>query len=278
VVGNVLAVLFTSLDIDLITGPPVNRRRYLDITLSQVEPAYLRSLQRYSRVVQQRNSLLRQIDEGRASADQLTVWDEELITPAAEIVTTRAAAVAALNDRAAVLHARLSDGREQLALAYAPQIGDPGATVDLADAAALRNHLRLALHRRRRQEVSAGATLLGPHRDDLRITLDGESAAAFGSRAQQRTAALAVRLAEADFLRERSGESPVLLLDDILSELDERRRASVLATVGGSEQALITTADLDRFSPAFLESAAVYRVAGGMVTPLTEPAPAPEGA
>ena len=268
VVGHILGVLFTSLDIELITGPPVNRRRYLDITLSQVAPAYLRALQRHGRVVQQRNSLLRQIDEGRATVDQLTVWDEELIVPAAEIIGTRAAALAELNAAAARLHGRLSDGREDLKLTYLPQIGDPAASVDLGNAAELRNHLRLALHRRRRQEVGAGVTLIGPHRDDVRITLDGESAGAFGSRAQQRTVALAVRLAEAEFLHERSGEPPVLLLDDILSELDERRRAAVLATVAGAEQALITTADLDRFPPEFLRGAAVFRVAEATVTPV----------
>ena len=271
VVGQILAVLFTSLDIDLITGPPTGRRRYLDITLSQVDHAYLRALQRYTRVVQQRNSLLRQIDEGRAGPDQLTPWDEELVTQGAIIVGARAAAIADLNARGGDLHARLSDRREQLTITYQPQLGDAAGELSLADAAAIRNHLRVALGRRRRKEIAAGVSLIGPHRDDVTFDLDGFSAAAFGSRAQQRTVALALRLAEAGFLRERSGEAPILLLDDILSELDEHRRAAVLTTVTDAEQALITTAELDRFAGDFLTSATIYSVSAGTVEPLTGP-------
>jgi DNA replication and repair protein RecF len=267
VVGQVLAVLFTSLDIDLITGSPAGRRRYLDITLSQVDHAYLRALQRYGRVVQQRNSLLKHIQEGRASAEQLGVWDEELVTHGADIVSARAAAVTDLNARAAELHGRLSDGREQLTIGYLPQLGD-AEDVDLTDGAALRNQLRLALSRRRRKEIAAGVSLIGPHRDDVSFLLDEVPAGAFGSRAQQRTVALALRLAEAAFLEERSGEAPILLLDDILSELDERRRASVLSTVAGAEQALITTADLDRFSADFLRATTIFGVHGGKVEPV----------
>ena len=277
VVGHVLAVLFTSLDIDLVTGPPAGRRRYLDITLSQIDPAYLRALQRYTRVVQQRNSLLRHIDEGRANPDQLATWDEELVAQGAVIAAARAAAIADLNARAADLHRRLSDGREHLTIAYAPHLGDeqpvePGL---LADAAALRNRFRVALGRRRRKEIAAGVSLIGPHRDDVVFALDGESAAAFGSRAQQRTVALALRLAEAEFIQARAGEAPILLLDDILSELDERRRAAVLATIAGAEQALITTADLDRFAGAFLRAATILAVSGGALELISRPMPAP---
>lgn len=266
VVGQVLAVLFTSLDIDLITGPPSGRRRYLDITLSQVDHAYLRALQRYTRVVQQRNSLLRQIDDGRASPDQLATWDEELITHGAIIIAARATAVAGLGERGAELHARLSDDRERLAITYLPQLGgETGAGLDLTETDSLRTQLRLALGRRRRKEIAAGVSLIGPHRDDIRFDLDGEPAATFGSRAQQRTVALALRLAEGEFLHARSGDAPILLLDDILSELDEHRRAAVLTTVAGAEQALITTADLDRFSGSFLQHATIYSVSDGRV-------------
>jgi DNA replication and repair protein RecF len=237
-------------------------------------------LQRYSRVVQQRSSLLRQIDEGRAGADQLATWDEELVAEGAVIIAARAGAVTGLNERAAVLHHRLSEGRERLAITYQPQLGDDeGTPSDPADIAAIRNRFRAALGRRRRKEIAAGMCLIGPHRDDIRFTLDDESAAAFGSRAQQRTIALALRLAEAAYLQERSGEAPVLLLDDILSELDERRRTAVLGTIAGVEQALITTADLDRFAGDFLRSATIFAVAGGAVELVTAPvAPDVEGA
>jgi len=275
VVGNILAVLFTSLDIELITGPPSTRRRYLDITLSQIDSGYLRALQRYTRVIQQRNSLLRAISEGRAAQEQLTVWDEELVQHGARIVTTRAAAVADLNLRAAAVHHRLSDGREQLTIGYAPQLGDPSDSLDLCNEPDVQTHYRLALGRRRRKEIAAGVSLIGPHRDDLSLMLGDAGAGAFGSRGQQRTVALALRLAEAGFLQDRSGEAPVLLLDDILSELDERRRGAVLGTIAGAEQALITTADLDRFSGEFVRQATIYGVSGGEVELISAPLPNP---
>lgn len=266
VIGQILAVFFSSQDIDLITGPPAGRRRYLDITLSQVEPAYVRALQRYNRVLQQRNSLLRQIDEGRAGADQLEPWDEELAAQGALIVVARQRAVASLNAAAAQSQESLSDARERLTLTYVPQLGgsaeQPAAGLDPA---ALAAHIRQALAHRRAREIAAGASLVGPHRDDLRLTLDGDPVATFGSRAQQRTVALAIRLAEAELLRQRSGETPILLLDDILSELDGHRRAAVLRLASATEQCLITTADLDRFQGAALANATRFSVQEGRV-------------
>ncbi len=268
VVGRIPAVLFTTLDIDLITGPPAGRRRYLDISLSQQDHGYLRALQRYTRVVQQRNSLLRHISEGHAAPDQLATWDDELVTQGARITATRARAVAALHESAIRIHSGLSDERERLDLRYTAQVRN-GSTerIDLTDPAAVVACYHDALRRQRPREIAAGQSLVGPHRDDLQVTLDGESAAAYGSRAQQRTVALAMRLAEADYLREGAGEPPVLLLDDILSELDERRRLALLRQVAGVEQALITTADPERFGTDFLRAAAVYRVHAGLVTP-----------
>jgi DNA replication and repair protein RecF len=115
------------------------------------------------------------------------------------------------------------------------------------------------------REVRAGTTILGPHRDDLVLQLDGVSAAAFASRAQQRTIALALRLAEARLIHDRRGDSPVLLLDDVLSELDVRRRSAVLAAIADYEQVIITATDLDRFSPEFLARAALFRVEAGSI-------------
>ncbi len=267
-----LAVLFTSQDIDLLTGPPAGRRRYLDVTLSQVDHAYLRALQRYQRVLQQRNVLLRRIAEGHGTPEQLAPWNEELVAQGSVITLARAAAVTELSGQAAAVHADLSEGRERLTISYLPQLAE-GRRAGLPEAIeAVRNLYRADLARRQPKEIAAGASLVGPHRDDLRFDLDGKPAGVYGSRAQQRTVALALRLAEAAFLRERAGTEPVLLLDDILSELDERRRAAVLAAVVAAEQALITTADLDRFTRGFLARAAIYAVAGGSVDLLSGPA------
>jgi DNA replication and repair protein RecF len=265
VIGQVLAVLFTSGDIDLLTGAPADRRRYLDITLAQVDHGYLRALQRYQRVVQQRNVLLKRIQEGRAAPDQLQFWNEELVGQGSVITMARAAAIAELNAHASETHASLSGGRERLVISYVPQLAEERRAGMPETVEQARTRYRAILARRQAKEIQAGISLIGPHRDDLRFDLDGKAAGVFGSRAQQRTVALALRLAEARFLHARSGEVPVLLLDDILSELDERRRVSVLDVVENVEQALITTADLDQFSPSFLARAITYEVSDGTV-------------
>jgi DNA replication and repair protein RecF len=273
-VGQLAAVLFTAHDMDMVTGSPSLRRRYLDIAISQVDGAYLRALQRYAKVLLQRNHLLKRLQDGSARREELAFWDEQLVLEGSAIVWGRALAVASLAPLAAAAHAHLSDGREELALVYEPHLG--GGIAGAQAASLARQDLAAAfaqeLSRWSEREVRAGATILGPHRDELLIQLDGVSAAAFASRAQQRTVALALRLAEARFLRERRGDSPVLLLDDVLSELDARRRTAVLAAVADYEQVLITATDLDRFSPDFLARAALFRVAAGSVEPMVGPA------
>ena len=269
-VGQVTAVLFTAQDIDLVSGTPSLRRRYLDITLSQVDHAYLRALQRYGKIVLQRNALLRRIQEGAAGIDQLSYWDEEMAREGACITSSRGQAVAGLSVLAGEAHRALSGGEEELSLVYQPQLSPAwdGARVATASTGELADALLQALASGRPRDVAAGVSLTGPHRDDLLFLLDGAPAAAFASRGQQRTAVLALRLAEARFLRERSGEHPVLLLDDVLSELDESRRAGILAAASEFEQVLITSVDADRLDRA---DAHLYRVAAGRVEALAGP-------
>ncbi|MDP2949415.1 MAG: DNA replication/repair protein RecF [Chloroflexota bacterium] len=271
-VGQLNAVLFTAHDMDVISGPPSLRRRYLDITISQVDGGYLRALQRYAKVLLQRNHLLKRVQEGTAGRDELSFWNQELVREGSYIVRARALTVGSLGPLAATAHAALTEGREKLALIYQPQLG---GAVDGPQAASLsQDELAAAfvqvLGRWSQREIGAGATLLGPHRDELVFQLDDASAAAFASRAQQRTIALALRLAEASYLRQRRGESPVLLLDDVLSELDGQRRARVLAAIADYEQVLVTATDLDRFSADFLAGAALFQVAGDSVQPMSE--------
>ncbi|HLZ72310.1 MAG TPA: DNA replication/repair protein RecF [Dehalococcoidia bacterium] len=263
VIGQIAAVLFTAADIDLITGPPALRRRYLDITISQTDPLYVRALQRYQRVLLQRNSLLRRIGEGQARSDELAYWDEQLVREGAQIVRTRRQTMAALEIAAREAHAALSGGRERLTIAYAPQTPLPdGPSPPLGEIEA---GLRGGLHRQQRREIALGQTLIGPHRDDLQFSLDGVLVSAFGSRAQQRTAALALRLAETVFLTSAGRDPPLLLLDDIFSELDETRRSAVLDALGGAEQVFVTTAEPERFGAKFRRGAAVYEVCAGVL-------------
>lgn len=266
-VGQMTAVLFTTHDIDLVGGAPAVRRRYLDITLSQVDPAYLRALQRYGKVVVQRNALLRRIQEGAATFDQLWFWDEEMAREGGYIAGSRGRAVAALSPLARETHLTLSGGDEKLSLVYQPQLTRAwdGERVAAASSDEVASALLQALTSGRQRDVAAGVSLTGPHRDDLLFLLNGMPAAAFASRGQQRTAALALRLAEARFLLERGGEYPILLLDDVLSELDESRRNRIMAAASKFEQVLITSVDADRFDRT---SARLYRVAAGQVEPL----------
>jgi DNA replication and repair protein RecF len=267
VVGQIAAVLFTAQDIELLTGPPALRRRYLDITISQVSPPYLRSLQRYGRVVLQRNSLLKQLQERKGRPEQLAFWDEELAREASIITAKRASATAWLAVRAAQAHAALSGAQEQLEISYQPQL-PPNVRPPSADGSPdeLRLAFLAALAEVQRREIAAGVSLFGPHRDDVNFSLDGVSASAFGSRAQQRTAALALRLAETAYIEAEAGEKPVLLLDDILSELDESRRRSVLQSLGGVDQLLVTAMAIDESSASALAPAHRYVIRSGSIS------------
>lgn len=263
VIGQLLAVLFTTQDLELIRGPPAERRRFLDVTLAQLDSAYARALARYTKVMTQRNALLRRIQEGEARADELAFWDEELAHHGARLVRQRALAGQVLADYAREEHLRLSGDLEELALVYQPRLeGWDGERAAGASEDAIAAALRAACVAGRRHDLGAGLTLTGPHRDDLALTIDGAAATSFASRGQQRTAALSLRLAEARLMAARRGDRPVVLLDDVLSELDEARRRAVLRSLQGWDQLLITSADADRFAED-VPAAAVFRVVAG---------------
>jgi DNA replication and repair protein RecF len=265
VVGRLTAVFFSTDDLELIGGAPAERRRYLDVTLSQLDPTYLRALQRYTKVVAQRNALLRRIQEGEADPDELAFWDQELARHGGMLMCQRAVAVHALAEHAAEAHRRVSGGLEELAIAYRPRLEGWDGSRASAQPEALAAALRQALAAGRRRDIGAGVTLSGPHRDDLTFTLNGVAAASFASRGQRRTAALALRLAEARFMADRKGDLPVVLLDDVLSELDEGRRRAVLESLGEWDQLLITSTDADRFGEGLPASTAVFRVEAGRI-------------
>lgn len=266
-VGQIGAVLFSAQDIDIITGPPLLRRRYLDILLYQVDRSYLAARQHYTRVLAQRNHLLRRIKDGHAQAAELAFWDGELAKYGSQIMQARARAVAELAQETATAHHALSAGREMLSLVYRPHLDEEPlqdiAALSQGDLAARFNErLKGSLNR----ELAAGATVIGPHRDDVQILLDGEPASAYASRGQQRTAALSLRLAEARYLHVHSDEEPVLLLDDVLSELDSRRRSQIMAMAGQYQQVIMTATEPDVIG-CMPPGATCFRVTGGRVEP-----------
>ncbi len=251
-VGHVNAVLFSAADIDLVLGSPGQRRRFLDILISQVDRTYLRGLQRYQRVLSQRNHLLRWIRDGRSAESELDFWDEALSTEGAAIVARRDVVVRRLSPLTTESYLGLAAG-EQISVAYHP-------SVQAEDLAA-------AVSAQRAEEIRAGMTTLGPHRDDVVLTIGDMPAATYASRGQARTIAFALRLAEATFLREERKEEPILLLDDVLSELDPERRHRVLEEASGYQQALVTTAEPALIADAPVEPTAVLTVRRGAVEP-----------
>ena len=266
-VGQLAAVLFTTLDIDIVAGPPLLRRRYLDMMISQIDRGYLRAMQRYARVLQQRNSLLKQIRERQASPNDLNFWDQELAHSGGIIMKARTDALGHVVPQAQEQMDRLSDGREKLDMVYVPALGS-GETVDCPiDETEWTARMLQVMSIERPRELRAGATLVGPHRDDWTLDINGLEAGGFASRAQQRTAALSLRLAEASYLRHALGDDPVVLLDDVLSELDARRRKGVLEYVDTFQQTIMTTAEPDRVRDVLTRAAGRYLVQSGTITP-----------
>jgi DNA replication and repair protein RecF len=265
-VGQLAAVLFTTLDIEVVAGPPLLRRRYLDMMISQVDRGYLRAMQRYARVLQQRNSLLKRIQSREANSSELNFWDQELAHAGGMIFQARADALGHVVPQAQFQMERLSDGLESLQITYRPALGgldEHDAPIDETEWTA---RMLKALSNLRGREIGAGATLIGPHRDDVTVEVDGLPADSFASRAQQRTAALSLRIAEASYLRRALGDDPILLLDDVLSELDARRRKGVLEFLDTFQQTIITTAEPDRVRDVMTKAAGRFVVTAGAIT------------
>jgi len=294
-VGLLRAVLFLPEDVKLVDGSPGERRRYLDIALCQIDRSYLQTLARYNKVLAQRNSLLKGLREqnvpptAESTAAQLDFWDDQLVAHGAQVVARRYNYLLQLEGCAAEYHRELSGGKETLQLHYLPSFnpghlsesefaqmtaenfaGDlPINIVAPLDAETIAGHYQRKLQSRRGRELAAGLTLYGPHRDDLRFVANGRDLRLYGSRGQQRTAALAIKLAELQVSTATTGVAPVLLLDDVMSELDVQRRSTLLAALNGVEQAIITTTDWNDFTPEFRTRAQLIQVHAGAVQPIS---------
>ena len=246
-VGLLPMVLFSPEDLFLVKGAPALRRRYLDAELSQASPAYYGELLRYTRILKQRNAVLKDIRERLAAPDDLPPWDAQLAKSAAYIVTRRIAAVAQLGALSARVQAVLAAG-EELTLAY--EIAGAGAEDFAEDDMTESLHVwyNKMLCEGRARDIARAATGVGPHLDDLVLRVGGMSLRSYGSQGQQRTGALALKLAELFYLQENIGEAPILLLDDVMSELDADRRRALLDFIRHEHiQTFITATDAAYF-------------------------------
>ncbi len=235
IIGRVQAVLFWVGELQVVKGSPGDRRRFLNAAIGQMSARYLDDLARYRRALRQRNEVLRALARGGSDGRLLAPWTHALVEAGGPITVDRAGLVEALAAEAAPLHSRLGAGAEELVVRYAPSV-PLDADADVADAFYTRLE---ATHRR---EVERGSTQVGPHRDDIQLTIDGVDVRRFGSQGQQRTAALALKLAQARIAGARTATEPILLLDDCLSELDADRGAAMLDLSADREQMIVTSA------------------------------------
>ncbi|MGQ9729737.1 MAG: DNA replication/repair protein RecF [Candidatus Zipacnadales bacterium] len=261
VIGQVTVVVFSPDDLALAKGEPSVRRRFLNVALGQIQPFYLAIMQQYRRALRHRTELLSLINEGKASLDQLASWDQQVAHYGAEITWARANYTADLASIAARIHRELTQGEEELSIRYQSNVWTEG--VD--QLTLLEGILLEKLTARRAQENILRRTLTGPHRDDLQLEVANKELRKFGSQGQQRSAVLAMRLAEAELARKRMGEAPLVLLDDCLSELDENRASRVLEQAGSETQLVITTTHLPKTMRRQNE-VAIYRVRNGALT------------
>jgi DNA replication and repair protein RecF len=302
--GKLNVVLFTPENVDLVAGSPSGRRRYLNDALCQVDALYSQAHDCYTQALRQRNAALRHVRDQRGDPAQLAPFEQVLARNGVIIAGRRRTFIRDLSGRVKRVHQRLTGGAEWLRLDYEPNF-DPSAPpelryqmgMDLQESASgsyraasrdlaegdgsqvpgvgfdeLVEAYRQVLVERRQEEIARGVTVFGPHRDEMRFTAGSPTLGThevdlgtYGSRGQQRTAVLSLKLAELKWMHEETRETPVLLLDEVLAELDQSRRAYLLEQVKSVEQAILTATDPEMFSAAFLERATVWKVKGGIV-------------
>lgn len=240
--GHLTVVLFVPEDLQLVKAGPAARRAYMDAVFSQASPQYLESLQNYQRALKQRNAALRLLAEGQGSWDGVEAWDEALLVPGAALSLFRRQAIQALEPLAAATQARVAGSDEGLRLRLISNV-DPDAQAKDEDE--LCHRYRLRLRAMASEERGRASTLVGPHRDDLELLLQERPARLFASQGQQRTTALALKLAEVRYLAQQLGENPILLLDDVLSELDLDRQSRLLGLLDEQVQTIVTSTHAD---------------------------------
>lgn len=249
--GMLNLVFFSPEDLYIIKNGPAERRRFIDLELCQLDKIYISQLSSYNKVLQQRNNLLKQIGNDRSLMDTLNIWDEKLLEYGRRIIERRESFVIRLNDLVGEIHKKLTGQKEELRLVYEPNVRS----------LEFETRLKKSLEK----DLYSKMTNTGPHRDDLCFMLGDMDIRKFGSQGQQRTAALSCKLAEIDLVKSVIGENPVLLLDDVLSELDRQRQNFLLNSLGNI-QTIITCTGLEEFVNHRFSYDKIFQVVNGTVT------------
>ena len=278
--GQLQVVMFLPEDVNLITGAPIKRRRYLNVMLCQIDPYYCRTLSQYNKVLEQRNATLRRLAEGQGNLEMLAIFSERLVELGSQIYARRATFFAEIGRETQRIHyEELSGGRESLRVGYLPRLqsgqngSDRNLAVELAtwlhnqqaDLPAISHRFAGELATSQTTDIARGTTSVGPHRDDWCFWINGRYLGDYGSRGQQRSAILAIKMAEIERVSRLSGETPILLLDEVLAELDGQRREMLLKTVQNVEQAFLTSTDPTMFNADFLAQACSMTVTAGRI-------------
>lgn len=241
--GSLNAVMFSPEDLQLVKGEPSLRRRFFDMQIAQTDPIYYDLLVKYNRVLQQRNRLLKDLRDNGGSQSVLQPWNEEFIRLAAAIVQKRLLALKKLKVIAGKIYDSITSSQEQLMIIYEQKANNSKVLYPLTFDECNEDFYRFQLTERQRIDILRGNTGIGPHRDDLNLLLNEHSLRSFGSQGQQRSAALALKLSQLEYVHNEMGEFPILLLDDVMSELDNNRRSQLLSFINGKVQTFITVND-----------------------------------
>ena len=226
--GILLVIIFTPEDLEIIKAGPAERRSFLDLELCQLSKGYYHALKQYHKALKQRNNLLKKIPKDKSLQDTLSVWDEPLYKYGVQIMSHRSVFVNEIEGCAKKIHSDITGGKEALCLAYKTQVTDS-------------EQYKIKLQNSAERDIILGNTAFGIHKDDILFTIDGNDARIYGSQGQKRTAALSVKLAGLELVRQRTGHSPVLLLDDIFSELDDKRQQFLVNYINGTQTILTCT-------------------------------------
>ncbi len=248
--GLLNVVFFSPEDLSIIKNGPAERRRFVDMELCQLDQFYLYNLNHYNKIVNQRNKLLKDMYFNPSLRDTLNIWDSQLISFGSKIIERRQLFVKQLNEIIYDIHKKLSGGKEELVIQYEPNV--------------IIENYEKSLYESQDRDVKLKQTTVGPHRDDFSFMIGNIDIRKFGSQGQQRTAALSLKLSEIELVKKMTKDNPILLLDDVLSELDSNRQNYLLSTIGGI-QTIITCTGLDEFINNRFEINKVFQIKNGKI-------------
>lgn len=258
-VGHLNIVMFAPEDLNIVKGAPQIRRKFLDTEISQISPIYLHELNQYNKVLAQKNSLLKSLQDSKSKDTMLDIYNEQLVNYGCKVLEKRFRFLEKLRKRSTEIHMKISNDKESLDIQY-------NSTLNISESMEISEIINLfeeKFDKIKNKEIERGNALIGIHRDDLVFFINGKNIQMFGSQGQQRTAALSLKLSEIELIKSETREYPVLLLDDVLSELDSYRQSQLLETIKGKVQTFITTTSIDGINHETLQNADEFRIEKG---------------